>query len=108
MKHFTPLTLSPLPPYLLAQLGGDASTGKDKIKSILDAVGVTVDDAIDALAKVDGKNIEELFAEGSSKLSFCSAGAGAAGGAAPAEEKKEEKKEEEVTELAGGFDDLFG
>ena len=101
--------------YLLAQLGGDASPSKDKIKSILDTVGITVDDAaIDALlAKVDGKNIEELIAEGSSKLSVCSAGAGAAapaaaGGAAPAEEKKEEKKEEEVTELAGGFDDLFG
>ena len=107
LKHLTPLPL-----YLLAQLGGDASTSKDKIKSILDAVGVTVDDAaIDALlAKVDGKNIVELFAEGSSKLSFCSAGAGAApaaAGAAPAEEKKEENREH-FTELDGGFDDLFG
>ena len=105
--------LTPLPPYLLAQLGGDASPSKDKIKSILDAVGITVDDAaIDALlAKVDGKNVEELIAEGSSKLSVFSAGDGAAGpaaaGAAPAEEKKEENREH-FTELDGGFDDLFG
>ena len=36
------------------------------------------------------------------------AAAGPAGAAPAEEEKKEEKKEEEVTEIAGGFDDLFG
>lgn len=100
--------------YLLAQIGGDAAPNKDKIKSILESVGITVDEeAVNALlSKVEGKNIDELIAEGSSKLAVVGGGsaaaAPAAGGAAQAEAPKEEKKEEEVTELAGGFDDLFG
>ena len=100
--------------YLLAQIGGDAAPNKDKIKAILESVGITVDEeAVNALlSKVEGKNIEELIAEGSSKLAVVGGGgaaaAPAAGGAAAAEAPKEEKKEEEVTELAGGFDDLFG
>ncbi|KAK8888593.1 60S acidic ribosomal protein P2 [Tritrichomonas musculus] len=102
--------------YLLAQLGGDENPGKDKIKKILESVGIAPEDqTIDALlGKLQGKNITELIAEGSSKLAVV--GGGSAGGAAAApaqgaaatEEKKEEKKEEEEVEMAGGFDDLFG
>ena len=101
--------------YLLAQLGGDEKPGKDKIKKILESVGITPDDkAIDSiLEKLKDKNVTELIAEGSSKLAVVgggssSAAAAPAGGAAPTEEKKEEKKEEEEVEMAGGFDDLFG
>ena len=96
--------------YLLAQAGGDATPSKEKITSILESVGIQVDaKAIDALLeKLNGKNIEELIKEGSSKLAVVGGGAAAPAAAAPTEVKEEEKKEEEeVVELAGGFDDLF-
>ena len=102
--------------YLLAQLGGDAAPSKDKVKAILESVGIAVDDkAIDALfGKLEGKNVEELIEEGASKLTVVGGGgaaapaAGAGAGAAAEEKKEEEKKEEEALEMAGGFDDLFG
>ncbi|KAH0793063.1 60S acidic ribosomal protein P2 [Histomonas meleagridis] len=96
--------------YLLAQAGGDASPSKEKITSILESVGIQVDaKAIDALLeKLNGKNIEELIKEGSSKLAVVGGGSAAPAAAATTEVKEEEKKEEEeVVELAGGFDDLF-
>ena len=96
--------------YLLAQAGGDATPSKEKITAILESVGIQVDaKAIDALLeKLNGKNIEELIKEGSSKLAVVGGGAAAPAAAAPTEVKEEEKKEEEeVVELAGGFDDLF-
>ena len=96
--------------YLLAQAGGDASPSKEKITAILESVGIQVDaKAIDALLeKLNGKNIEELIKEGSSKLAVVGGGAAAPAAVAPTEAKEEEKKEEEeVVELAGGFDDLF-
>ncbi|KAH0786201.1 60S acidic ribosomal protein P2 [Histomonas meleagridis] len=96
--------------YLLAQAGGDASPSKEKITAILESVGIQVDaKAIDALLeKLNGKNIEELIKEGSSKLAVVGGGAAAPAAAATTEVKEEEKKEEEeVVELAGGFDDLF-
>ncbi|KAH0787673.1 60S acidic ribosomal protein P2 [Histomonas meleagridis] len=95
--------------YLLAQAGGDASPSKEKITAILESVGIQVDaKAIDALLeKLNGKNIEELIKEGSSKLAVVGGGAPAAA-ATTAEVKEEEKKEEEeVVEMTGGFDDLF-
>ncbi|KAH0785695.1 60S acidic ribosomal protein P2 [Histomonas meleagridis] len=96
--------------YLLAQAGGDASPSKEKITAILESVGIQVDaKAIDALLeKLNGKNIEELIKEGSSKLSVVGGGAAPAAAATTAEVKEEEKKEEEeVVEMTGGFDDLF-
>ncbi|KAH0787507.1 60S acidic ribosomal protein P2 [Histomonas meleagridis] len=96
--------------YLLAQAGGDATPSKEKITAILESVGIQVDSkAIDALLeKLNGKNIEELIKEGSSKLAVVGGGAAAPAAAATTEVKEEEKKEEEeVVELAGGFDDLF-
>merc|ERR1712187_1076060 len=73
-------------------------------KKLLDVVGIECDsEKVGIVVKeLAGKNIEELIAEGNSKLaSVPSGGAGgaapaaAAGGAAPAaEEAKEEKKEE--------------
>ena len=96
--------------YLLAQAGGDATPSKEKITAILESVGIQVDaKAIDALLeKLNGKNIEELIKEGSSKLAVVGGGAAAPAATTTTEVKEEEKKEEEeVVELAGGFDDLF-
>jgi large subunit ribosomal protein LP2 len=103
--------------YLLAQSAGDASPSKDKVKSILESVGIVVNTTtLDALyAKLENQDISALIAEGSSKLTVVAGGgaaaaSGPASGQAAAAEKPEEKKkeEEEVVEMAGGFDDLFG
>ncbi|KAM4847021.1 large ribosomal subunit protein P2 isoform 2-T2 [Thomomys bottae] len=94
--------------YLLAALGGNSSPSAKDIKKILDSVGIEADD--DRLNKViselNGKNIEDVIAQGVGKLASMPAGgavvasaapgsaAPAAGSAPAAEEKKDEKKEE--------------
>ncbi|KAM5316017.1 large ribosomal subunit protein P2 isoform X2 [Desmodus rotundus] len=94
--------------YLLAALGGNSSPSAKDIKKILDSVGIEADD--DRLNKViselNGKNIEDVIAQGIGKLASVPAGAAVAVSAAPgsaapaagsapaAEEKKDEKKEE--------------
>ncbi|XP_049637243.1 60S acidic ribosomal protein P2 isoform X2 [Suncus etruscus] len=94
--------------YLLAALGGNSSPSAKDIKKILDSVGIEADD--DRLNKViselNGKNIEDVIAQGIGKLASVPAGGAVAVSAAPgaaapasgsapaAEEKKEEKKEE--------------
>ncbi|XP_006028665.1 large ribosomal subunit protein P2 [Alligator mississippiensis] len=95
--------------YLLAILGGNESPTSKDLKKILDSVGIETDDerVNKVISELNGKNIEDVIAQGNSKLASMPAGgavavaAGAgsaapAGGAAPAaaEEKKEEKKEE--------------
>ncbi|KAI1275991.1 ribosomal protein 60S [Xylaria sp. FL0933] len=97
MKH--------LAAYLLLGLAGNTSPSASDIKKVLDSVGIEADDdRLDTLlSELKGKDVNELIAEGSSKLaSVPSGGAGgapaaggaAAGGAAAAEEKAEEKEEE--------------
>ncbi|KAI7968941.1 hypothetical protein EIK77_007636 [Talaromyces pinophilus] len=98
MKH--------LAAYLLLGLAGNASPSASDIKNVLESVGIDADEERleKLLAELEGKDIQELIAEGSSKLaSVPSGGAGgapaaggatAAGGAAAAEEKAEEKEEE--------------
>ncbi|XP_036050552.1 60S acidic ribosomal protein P2 isoform X2 [Onychomys torridus] len=94
--------------YLLAALGGNSSPSAKDIKKILDSVGIEADD--DRLNKViselNGKNIEDVIAQGVGKLASVPAGgavavsaapgsaAPAAGSAPAAEEKKDEKNEE--------------
>ncbi|XP_048188223.1 60S acidic ribosomal protein P2-like [Perognathus longimembris pacificus] len=94
--------------HLLAALGGNSSPSAKDIKKILDSVGIEADD--DRLNKViselNGKNIEDVIAQGVGKLASMPAGgavvasaapgsaAPAAGSAPAAEEKKDEKKEE--------------
>merc|ERR1711893_343590 len=90
--------------YMLAVLGGKESPSAKDIKKILSSVGIDADSALvdKVIKELDGKDINELIAEGREKLASvpsggavaASAGGGGAGGAAPAEEKKEEKKEE--------------
>jgi large subunit ribosomal protein LP2 len=94
---------------LLAALGGEDISAAN-IEKILSSVGVEADAAslkvvVDQLA---GKSVEEVLAEGRTKLASMPSGGGAAapaaaaGGAAaaaaPVEEKKEEKKEESEEE----------
>ena len=97
--------------YLLLQIGGNASPSAKDIKKVLGAVGIDADDdrLETLLSELSGKDINELIAEGSSKLASVPSGgggggeggggavavSGGGGGAAAAEEKKKEEKEEE-------------
>lgn len=101
MKH--------LAAYLLLVQGGNTSPSAADIKGVLETVGIEADEErlSTLLKELEGKNIDELITEGSSKLSSVPSGGGAAssgaaaGGAAAggaAEEKAEEKKEEEKEE----------
>ncbi|XP_044593705.1 60S acidic ribosomal protein P2 [Cotesia glomerata] len=87
--------------YLLAVIGGKASPTQNDIEKILSSVGIEADaeKLKKVIASLEGKSIEELIAEGRSKLSSMPVGGGgAAAAAAPAaaapaaEEKKEDKK----------------
>ena len=112
--------------YLLAVLGGKASPSLSDIEKILSSVGIELDDdakerAEALIAELDGKDIDQVIAEGEAKLSsapvagFGGAAPAAASAAAPAagaapaaakvEEKKEEKKEESDQDMGMG---LFG
>ncbi|KAF5369024.1 hypothetical protein D9758_003119 [Tetrapyrgos nigripes] len=94
--------------YLLLQVGGNSSPSAADIKKVLGAVGIEADDErLDKLiSELEGKSINELIAEGNSKLASVPSGgavaaSGSGGGPAPAataEEAKEEKKEEEKEE----------
>jgi len=95
---------------LLAALGGGEPSAAN-IKSILSSVGIEADAAAadKVAAELAGKNLEELIAEGSSKLgSMPSSGGGAAAPAAAAAEaapaaaaKKEESEAEEEDDDMG-------
>uniref|UniRef100_U5EYL9 Large ribosomal subunit protein P2 n=1 Tax=Corethrella appendiculata TaxID=1370023 RepID=U5EYL9_9DIPT len=99
--------------YLLAVLGGNASPSNADIEKILSSVGIEVDSArvTKVVNELKGKSIEDLIAEGRTKLSSMPAGGGgavAAGGAsagaapAAAAAKEEEKKKEESEESDDG------
>ncbi|KAG0305006.1 60S acidic ribosomal protein P2 [Dissophora globulifera] len=88
--------------YLLLTIGGNATPSAKDITALLATVGIESEsERIESLiAQLKGKDVNELIAEGTSKLASVPAG-GAGGAAAPAagaaaavEEKKEEKKEE--------------
>ncbi|KAG0368171.1 60S acidic ribosomal protein P2 [Gamsiella multidivaricata] len=88
--------------YLLLTLGGNATPSAKDITTLLGTVGIEAEsERIESLiAQLSGKDINELIAEGTSKLASVPSGgaaaAPAAGGASAAatEEKKVEKKEE--------------
>ncbi|KAF7115665.1 hypothetical protein CNMCM5793_002905 [Aspergillus hiratsukae] len=111
MKH--------LAAYLLLVLAGNSTPSAEDVKDVLSSVGIDADeDRLNKLiAELEGKDLQELIAEGSAKLaSVPSGGAGgaaapaaagaAAGGAAaaPAEEKEEEKEESDEDMGFGLFD----
>ncbi|RHZ70640.1 hypothetical protein CDV55_105611 [Aspergillus turcosus] len=112
MKH--------LAAYLLLALAGNTSPSTEDVKAVLSSVGIDADEERlnKLIAELEGKDLQELIAEGSAKLaSVPSGGAGgaaapaaggaAAGGAAaaaPAEEKEEEKEESDEDMGFGLFD----
>merc|ERR1712226_483599 len=85
-----------------------SSPSASDIEKILGSVGVDAeaDQIKKVISELNGKDLEELIAEGAEKLASVPSGGGgaaaaapAAGGdAAPAEGKKEEKKKEESEE----------
>ncbi|KAF1840548.1 ribosomal protein 60S [Cucurbitaria berberidis CBS 394.84] len=112
MKH--------LAAYLLLGLGGNTSPSASDVKTVLESVGVEADsERLEKLiSELKGKDINELIAEGSSKLASvpsggaggaaASGGAAAASGAAdaaPAAEEKEEEKEESDDDMGFGLFD---
>ncbi|XP_065336770.1 large ribosomal subunit protein P2-like [Cloeon dipterum] len=110
--------------YLLASIGGKRNPSVADIEKILGSVGIAVD--MERLNKViselEGKNLDELIAQGQSKLVSVTAGSGTAVTAHPEEtgsvasgEKKEEKKVEKKEEMSDyesdsecGLGDIFG
>ncbi|KAJ5327918.1 60S acidic ribosomal protein P2, partial [Penicillium brevicompactum] len=87
--------------YLLLALAGNESPSSADIKAVLSSVGIDAEgDRLEkVVSELQGKDLNELIAEGSTKLASVPSGGAAAaaapaGGAAPAEEKKEEKEEE--------------
>ncbi|KAL0936466.1 60S acidic ribosomal protein P2 [Colletotrichum truncatum] len=111
MKH--------LAAYLLLGLGGNASPSAKDVKAVLESVGIEADDERlnKLISELEGKDINELISEGSSKLA--SVPSGGAGGAAPAggaaaggageaakeEAPKEEEKEESDEDMGFGLFD---
>ncbi|KAG0279929.1 60S acidic ribosomal protein P2 [Linnemannia exigua] len=102
--------------YLLLTIGGNAAPSAKDITALLATVGIEAEsDRIETLiAQLAGKDINELIAEGTSKLASVPSG-GAAAAAAPAagaaaaetkaEEKKEEAKEESDDDMGFGLFD---
>ncbi|KIX01780.1 60S acidic ribosomal protein P2 [Rhinocladiella mackenziei CBS 650.93] len=102
MKH--------LAAYLLLGLGGNTDPSEDDIKGVLSSVGIDADEErlSKLLEELKGKDIDELIAEGSTKLASvptggaaaapAAGGGAAAGGAAAEEEEKPAEKEEEKEE----------
>ncbi|ORX52274.1 ribosomal protein 60S [Anaeromyces robustus] len=98
--------------YLLATLGGNASPSANDLKKIIKTIGADVDDEkVDAVvAALNGKDIDEVIADGFSKLSAApvasgsaGAAAGGAGAAAEAAEEAKEEEEEEESDSDMGF-----
>ncbi|KAG0676028.1 60S acidic ribosomal protein P2 [Pichia californica] len=102
--------------YLLLQQGGNASPSAADIKTLLESVGSEVNqENIDLLlTSLEGKSVNDLIAEGATKLASISTGGAAAassgaaaGGAAEAaaEEEVEEAKEESDDDMGFGLFD---
>ncbi|KAI9168443.1 60S acidic ribosomal protein P2 [Blastocladiella emersonii ATCC 22665] len=102
--------------YLLAVLGGNAAPTASDITAILASVGIDADEQVEkVIAELSGKNIEEIIAEGQTKLAsvpaggaaVAAAGAPAAGGAAApaAAEAEPEPESEEDDDMGFGLFD---
>jgi large subunit ribosomal protein LP2 len=95
--------------YLLAVLGGNETPDSKAIVAILASVGAEAEaDSIEkVLSELKGKDLNELIAEGSKKISSVPSGSSApaaAGAAAPAAAAKVEEKKKSSSEESGGGD----
>ncbi|WEW58487.1 60S acidic ribosomal protein P2 [Emydomyces testavorans] len=107
MKH--------LAAYLLLGLGGNTSPSASDIKDVLSSVGIDADEERleKLISELEGKDLQELIAEGTTKLASvpsggaggaaAPAGAAAGGEAAPAAKEEEKKEEEEESDEDMGF-----
>lgn len=91
--------------YLLLVNACNTSPSAADVKKVLEAVAIDAEEEkiTQLLAEVEGKNVEELIAEGNEKLSSVPSGgaaapAGASAAAASTEEAAEEAAEEEKEE----------
>ncbi|GAB5590023.1 60S acidic ribosomal protein P2 [Umbelopsis nana] len=102
--------------YLLVRAGGKDAPTADDVKTVLESVGAEADsDRLSSLiSALEGKNVDEIIAEGKEKLASVpsggavSAGAAGASGAAATEEVaevKEEEKEESDEDMGFGLFD---
>ncbi|KAH8551739.1 60s acidic ribosomal protein-domain-containing protein [Umbelopsis sp. PMI_123] len=102
--------------YLLLRAGGNAAPAADDVKTLLESVGAEADsDRLSSLiSALEGKDVDEIIAEGKAKLASVPSGgavsAGAAGAAAGAaaeevQEEKEEEKEESDEDMGFGLFD---
>ncbi|OMJ28426.1 60S acidic ribosomal protein P2 [Smittium culicis] len=100
--------------YLLTKLSGSEDVTVDNLNAIITSVGIDFDSerASKVISELSGKSVEDLIAEGSSKLASVPSGGAApaagaaAGGAAAAAEAapaKEEVAEEEESDDDMGF-----
>ncbi|RCK66362.1 60S acidic ribosomal protein P2-A [Candida viswanathii] len=97
--------------YLLLVNAGNATPSAADVKAVLSAADIEIeDDKLEKLiSELEGKNVEELIAEGNEKLSSVPTGApaggaasaGAAAGEAAAEEEAAEEEKEESDEDMG-------
>ncbi|ORX57668.1 ribosomal protein 60S [Hesseltinella vesiculosa] len=102
--------------YLLLVAGGNTAPTAADIKKLLGTVGVEGEESrlTALLAGLEGKSLDEVIIEGSSKLASVSSGGAAVAGAAAAaggadaaaeEEAKEEEKEESDDDMGFGLFD---
>nr|CAB64688.1 rAsp f 8 [Aspergillus fumigatus] len=105
--------------FLLLALAGNTSPSSEDVKAVLSSVGIDADEERlnKLIAELEGKDLQELIAEGSTKLASvpsggaaaaapAAAGAAAGGAAAPAaKEKNEEEKEESDEDMGFGLFD---
>lgn len=113
-SHVLTVLVKYLAAYLLLVNSGKTSPSAADIKSVLESVSIEVDDekVNKLLAEVEGKNAEELIAEGNEKLASvpsgaaaaAAGGAAAAGDAAPAAEEAAEEEESDEDMGMGLFD----
>ncbi|TID28129.1 hypothetical protein CANINC_002666 [Pichia inconspicua] len=96
--------------YLLLQQGGNASPSASDIKNLLESVGSEVEQSnIDLLlSSLEGKSVDELIAEGATKLASISTGSASAGAASSAAAGASEEAAEEVVEEKEESDDDMG
>ncbi|KAJ5571051.1 hypothetical protein N7535_004711 [Penicillium sp. DV-2018c] len=116
-NHQRPFKMKYLAAYLLLALAGNEAPSSADIQAVLSSVGIDAEsDRVEkVISELQGKDLQQLIAEGTSKLaSVPSGGAGAAapaaaaaGGAAaaPAEEKEAEKEEESDEDMGFGLFD---
>ncbi|KAN0103916.1 60s Acidic ribosomal domain containing protein [Russula decolorans] len=103
--------------YLLLKIAGNESPTAADVTKVIQSVGIEVDEARlnSLISELDGKDVNALIAEGTSKLASVPSGgaavaaAPAAGGGGPAaaeaKEEKEEEKEESDDDMGFGLFD---